>query len=172
MHVDTNSHKLKVDQKSFKVFGWARSKMGAASLVIGFQNWLSQEWIDGINWYFACWYKFRKPRNYFNDVVVKSGHGHVVYETLKSAVSYEWVYELSWFFACWLWCINFWLDWHLTLYLWLLNASLLQLYLLDPGGSWNGLLKWSLEWSVHPSIFLSVRVFYWNWIITFLWILA
>ena len=45
---------------------------------------------------------------------------------------WEWVQELSWFFACWLWCNNFLLDHHRTLYLWLLNASLLQLHLLDP----------------------------------------
>ena len=32
LHVDTNSHKLKVDQK---MFGWAWSEMGAASLVTG-----------------------------------------------------------------------------------------------------------------------------------------
>ena len=32
LHVDTNSHKLKVDQK---MFGWAWSEMGVASLVTG-----------------------------------------------------------------------------------------------------------------------------------------
>ena len=32
LHVDTNSHKLKVDQKNF---GWAESKMGLVSLVTG-----------------------------------------------------------------------------------------------------------------------------------------
>ena len=31
LHVDINLHKLKVDQK---IFGWALSKMGRASLVI------------------------------------------------------------------------------------------------------------------------------------------
>ena len=32
LHVDTSSHKLKVDQK---IFGWAWSEMGMASLVTG-----------------------------------------------------------------------------------------------------------------------------------------
>ena len=32
LHVDTNLHKLKVDQK---LFGWAWSKMGVVSLVTG-----------------------------------------------------------------------------------------------------------------------------------------
>ena len=32
LHVDTNSHKLIVDQKNF---GWAWSEMGVASLVTG-----------------------------------------------------------------------------------------------------------------------------------------
>ena len=32
LHVDTNSHKLKVDQKNF---GWAESKMDLVSLVTG-----------------------------------------------------------------------------------------------------------------------------------------
>ena len=32
LHVDTNSHKLKVDQK---IWGWAWSEIGVASLVTG-----------------------------------------------------------------------------------------------------------------------------------------
>ena len=39
---------------------------------------LSQEEIDGINYFFACWYKFTKTKNYFNDYCIgmfKNGHG-------------------------------------------------------------------------------------------------
>ena len=48
MHVDTNSHELKVYQK---FFGWAWSEMGVASLVTGLLNWLYlknelTEWTD------------------------------------------------------------------------------------------------------------------------------
>ena len=35
LHVDTNSYKLKVDQK---LFGWAWLKLGVASLVAELQN--------------------------------------------------------------------------------------------------------------------------------------
>ena len=96
---------------------------------------VSQTWIDGMNWYFACSSKFRTAKIYFNEFwvcIVRNGRGHSAHETLKSAVSKEWVYKFSWFFACWLWGSNFWLNRHHTLYLWLLNLSLLQLYLLDP----------------------------------------
>ena len=59
---------------------------------------VSQEWIDAMNWFLACWWKFKEVKSYSNDFwvgLVKNGHGHLVHETLKSA---EWVYELSWFF--------------------------------------------------------------------------
>ena len=51
------------------------------------------------------------------------------------------------------------------LYLWLLNASLLQLYMLDP--------RQSSEWFYEiGSVLLSFRVISWYWIIRFLWISA
>ena len=81
---------------------------------------ISQEWIDGMDWFFACWYKFKKAISYFWVGLVKNGCGHLFHETLKSA---EWVYGFSWFFACWLWCNNFWLDQHRTSYLWLLKIQ-------------------------------------------------
>ena len=49
---------------------------------------VSKEWIDGMNWFFTCWWKFRKAKNYFNDFwvcLVKNRRGHLVHETLKSA---------------------------------------------------------------------------------------
>ena len=98
--------KTKIWSKSFWLGmvenGCGQSGHGTLKLTV------SQEWIDGMNWFFACWCKFRKAKSNFNDFwvdVVKIGCGHLVHETLKSA---EWVYELSWFFACWLWCNNFW----------------------------------------------------------------
>ena len=54
---------------------------------------------------------------------------YLVHESLKSAVSWDWVYELSWFFACWLWYNNFLSDQDGTLYLWLLNVSLVSVLL-------------------------------------------
>ena len=52
-----------------------------------------------------CMQKFRKAKSWFNDFLVdmvKNGHGPLVHETIKSAISKEWIYELRWFFACWL----------------------------------------------------------------------
>ena len=37
---------------------------------------VSQEWIDEVNWFSACWYKFRKAKWWLL----------LVHETLKSAV--------------------------------------------------------------------------------------
>ena len=54
---------------------------------------VSQELVDGMNWFCACKCKFKKAKSNFNDFwvnVVKIGHGHLVHETLKSA---EWVFE-------------------------------------------------------------------------------
>ena len=45
--------------------------------------------MEGMDWFFAYWYKFREVKSYFNDFrvgAVKNGHGLLVYETLKSAV--------------------------------------------------------------------------------------
>ena len=63
---------------------------------------LSQEWIDGVNWFFACWWKFRKVKNCLNAFwvgLVKTSFDYLANETVQPA---EWVYELCWFFACWL----------------------------------------------------------------------
>ena len=51
---------------------------------------VSQNLTDGMNWFFACWCKFRKAKSWFNHFwvgLVKNGSGFEVYETLKSAVS-------------------------------------------------------------------------------------
>ena len=134
LHVDTISHKLKVYQK---FSGWTWLKMDVASLVIELWNWLylKNEWMEWTDILHAG-ANSGKLKCYFSDfwvAMVRIGRDHLFYETLKSAVSKEWIYEFSWFFACWrMWSSNFWLGRHRTLYLWFLNASLLQLYLLDP----------------------------------------
>ena len=107
------------------------------------QNWLWPVWswdikigcVSRMNWWdeliFCMLVEIQarqKSFQWFLGGHGKKWHAHLVHETLKCA---EYVYELSWFFACWLWCNNFCLDQHHTLYLWLLNVSLLHLYLLD-----------------------------------------
>ena len=72
--------------------GCAQSGRGTLKFTV------SQIWADGINWFFACWYKFRKAKSWFIDFwvgMVKNGDGLLVHETLKSAVSPEWVY-MNW----------------------------------------------------------------------------
>ena len=61
LHVDTNSHKLNVDQNNF---GWAWSKMDVASLITTLKLTVSQEIISR---FFASWYKLRKAKSWFND---------------------------------------------------------------------------------------------------------
>ena len=45
---------------------------------------VSQERVDIMNGYFACWCKFRKVKTYFKKFL--RGRGYLVRETLKSAV--------------------------------------------------------------------------------------
>ena len=64
--------------------GWGQSGHGTQKLTV------SLEWIDGMNWLFACWCKFRKAKIYFSAFrvgLVRIGWGHLAHETLKSAVS-------------------------------------------------------------------------------------
>ena len=149
--------------------GWTWSKIGVDSLVMAFWNWLSQEWVNELSRYFACWCKIRKAKSYFTGFcvcIVRGRSIHLVHETLKSAVSKEWVYEFSWIFACWLCSSNFWLDQHCTLYLWLLKgqhaAVLLVGFLVVAEGPYE-------IGSASPFILLSVGLFSWTWIISEFW---
>ena len=71
LQVDIDLQKLKADQKCI---GWAWSKMGVTILFSGHRTQkvtLSQKWRDEINWFFACWYKFKKTKSWFNDFWVE-----------------------------------------------------------------------------------------------------
>ena len=111
-----------------------------------------QEWLDGMNWFFACWCKFRKAKSYFNDFwvgLVKNGWSHLIHETLKYV---KWVHGANFLHAD---CdAIILLDQHHTFYFWLLNVNLLQLYLLAPGGNWKDPMR--VCPSFPPDIFLSV----------------
>ena len=66
--------KLRLDRK---IFGWVWSEMVVATLAI---RWMD-EWMNELSWLFACWCKFRKVKNYFNNfwvAVVKNGHGTLI----------------------------------------------------------------------------------------------
>ena len=45
------------------------------------------EWMDERSWFFACWCKFRKVKNYFNNVWV------VVFKTAYRTLTSEWMDE-------------------------------------------------------------------------------
>ena len=98
LYINTDSWKLKAN---WKILGRTWSKTGVGvSLKLG----VSQEAVDGINFFFVCWYKFRIAESFFNNfwvVVVKNGHSFLGFGTLKSAVSQEWIDEMSWVFAYW-----------------------------------------------------------------------
>ena len=70
LHFDTTLQKLKVDRK---FFGWTYSKMGGANLVSGLNLNVSQEWTGGINWLFACYYKFLQFKRQLK--IFWGGHG-------------------------------------------------------------------------------------------------
>ena len=51
-----------------------------------------------LGWFFACWYKFMKAKNYFNNYwvgVVKNGQGLKDRGTLIPGISHKWFDELS-----------------------------------------------------------------------------
>ena len=116
---------------------------------------VSQEWVDGRNWFFACWCKFRKAKSNLNDFwvnVIRIGHGHLVHETLKSA---EWEYELSWFFACWLQCNNFGKT-NIVFYIFVLNIQITAVLLVKTMAV-AGMILWNMICpSLPPHICLGV----------------
>ena len=61
---------------------------------------ISQEWIDRIDWFFACWWcNFRKTKSYFYRFwvgLVENGYCILCHGALKSAISQEWIDELNW----------------------------------------------------------------------------
>ena len=74
-------------------------KKGCVLLGVGtLKSAVSQEWIDELGWFFACWYKFMKAKTYFNNYwvgVVKKGRGLKDRWTLKLGISHKWFDELS-----------------------------------------------------------------------------
>ena len=58
---------------------------------------VSREWIDELDWFFACWYKFMKAKSYFNNYwvgMVKNGQGLKDLGILKPGISHKWFDEL------------------------------------------------------------------------------
>ena len=87
---------------------------------------VSQEWIDELGWFFACWHKFRKAKSYVNNYWVgmaKNGRGFKDHGTLKSGVSHKWFDELIRLIE-WFWHADSdGIIFYSTLHLWHLNAG-------------------------------------------------
>ena len=84
MCCDSDSGQLKVTVMGLVENGHDLSSHGTLKSAV------SQEWMDELNWFFACWCKFRKTKNCFNNYwvgVVKNGCSLLGHGTLKSAVS-------------------------------------------------------------------------------------
>ena len=64
---------------------------------------LSQEWIDEMNWFFACCANSGKLKSNFNNFwvdVVKNGHGHLVHETNFVLYTFDFYMPVYCSFTC------------------------------------------------------------------------
>ena len=94
---------------------------------------VSQEWIDELGLFFACWYKLMKVKSYFNNYcvrVVKNGQSLKDRGTLNPGISHNWFDELRRLIEWFLHADSNGIIFYYSLYLWPLNAEgPLQLYL-------------------------------------------
>ena len=109
-------------------------KNGSGLLGLGTQkSAVSQEWINELGSFVACWCKFMKTKSYFNNYwvgVVKNEQGLKDRGTLKPGTSHKWFDELSRLIEWFLHADSNGIIFCSTLYLWHLNAGgPLQLYL-------------------------------------------
>ena len=81
---------------------------------------VSEEWADGINLFFACWYRFTKFKSWSKNFcvgMVKNGCGQSGQQTLILTVSQKWTDGMDWIFAFWYkfrkaksWFDDFWVG--------------------------------------------------------------
>ena len=94
---------------------------------------VSQEWIDELGLFFACWYKRMKVKSYVNNYwvgVVKNEWGLKDRGTLNPGMSHNWFDELRKLIEWFLHADSNGIIFYYSLYLWPLNAEgPLQLYL-------------------------------------------
>ena len=80
LNIDTNLHRLKVNQN---IFALGMAKNGCGQFGHGtLKLTVSQEWNDGMNWFFACRCTSSIPKSYFNAFwvgMVRNGHGHLIH---------------------------------------------------------------------------------------------
>ena len=108
--------------------------------------------------------------------MITNGHGYLVREILKSAVSKEWVYELSCFLHAECEAVSFGLT-NIIFYIFyrLLSSSISSFKCQSAAVVLVGPLAVAgraLWYRICPSFLLCVWLFSWNWIIRFLWMLV
>ena len=98
LHAGTNSCKLTGDWKFLGVSmiknGCGQSGDRTLKLAV------SEEWAGGINWLFACSYRFTNIKSwsrFFWVGMVKNGCGHSGHWTLEFTVSHKWTDGINWF---------------------------------------------------------------------------
>ena len=102
-------------------------KNGRGLLGLGTQkSAVSQEWINELGSFVACWCKFMKAKSYFNNYwvgVVKNEQGLKDRGTLKPGTSHKWFDELSRLIEWFLHADSNGIIFCSTLCLWHLNAG-------------------------------------------------
>ena len=102
-------------------------KNGRGLLGLGTQkSAVSQEWINELGSFVACWCKFMKAKSYFNNYwvgVVKNEQGLKDRGTLKPGTSHKWFDELSRLIEWFLHADSDGIIFCSTLSLWHLNAG-------------------------------------------------
>ena len=61
-----------------------------------------EEWTDGINWFYACWYRFTEIKRWSKSFWVymdKNVRGHSGHGNLKLTVSQKYTDRTNWFFC-------------------------------------------------------------------------
>ena len=114
---------------------------------------VSQEWIDELGWFFACWYKFMKAKSYFNNYwmgVVKNGQSVKDRRILKPGISHKWFDELSRLIEWFLHDDSDGIIFYSTLYPWHLNA----------GGSLQflGKIPFVLKWPQNRFLLVILKI--------------
>ena len=114
---------------------------------------VSQEWIDELGWFFACWYKFMKAKSYFNNYwmgVIKNGRGLKDRRILKPGISHKWFDELSRLIEWFLHDDSDGIIFYSTLYPWHLNA----------GGSLQflGKIPFVLKWPQNRFLLVILKI--------------
>ena len=78
-------------KRTSKILGFGVVKNGCGQSFDGtLKLTLSEEWTNGINWFFICWCRFRKIKNWSKIYwvgMVQNGCGQSVHGTLKLTVS-------------------------------------------------------------------------------------